>query len=196
MRRDDLLFNSNKIFYAVSASIIAVRILLALGYDCLHKELIVPDGAIYSASAMVKCNVDILKEPVKDREVMMWYWTIKEDTSKVAYGYRRFAENTVSHPSILEGHIWTSIIGNVYRVIGYNSAVIRIINILLSSASAIFLYGIFRCRWALIVCLLLPTQVVYSMGMGRDFLREFVICLALWIFYLGSNKSTGSSSLG
>lgn len=191
MRRNDLLFNSDKIFYVVSASIIAVRIILAIGYDCLHKELIAPDGAIYSASAMAKYDIDILKQPVKDREVMMWYWMIKEDPSQGANTYKRFAKKTVSHPFVSEGHAWTSIIGNIYKVIGYNSTVIRIINILMSSISAIFLYGIFRCRWALIVCLLLPTQVLYSMSMGRDFMRELAICFALWIFYLGS----GSKSL-
>jgi hypothetical protein len=173
MRGNDILQHSDKIFLKVAVIIILLRFALAAGYDCLHKEIIVPDGAFYSASAVKMAKLDIFKQRIWDREIIRWYWNITWDD---------YCKRLINSDS-LETRSWLHILSFIYSSIGYNTLVIRFLNVFLSISSALFLYGIFRCRWALIVCLLLPTQILYSMSLCRDFMREFLICGLLWLVY-------------
>lgn len=183
MHRNDLLLNSNKVFVKVIIIIVLLRLALAVGYDKLNEELVAPDGNIFSASGIIKAKLDIMKTGSRNRETLMWYFYMTEDGSPHAATCKRFVE-----PPNSEMTLWTSIIGWIYSALGYKPLAVRFLNIGMSICSAFLLYGIIRCRWALIVCLLLPTQIVYSMSLCRDFVREIIICAALWVCYLGSRE--------
>jgi len=178
MRGNDILLYCGKNFSKIITAVIILRVALALGYDCLHKEIIAPDGAFYSASALVSGGTDI--RGTWDREVIMWYWMMLDDTD---YGrpYKRLI-NATGNNDVFH---WVYFMKKVYSVFGYKPIIIRLTNVFISIVSAFFLYGVFRCRWALLLCLILPTQVIYSVSMCRDFMREFVVCGVLWLFYWG-----------
>jgi 4-amino-4-deoxy-L-arabinose transferase-like glycosyltransferase len=80
----------------------------------------------------------------------------------------------------------------IYFIFGYFPLGVRVFNILLSLTSTYFLFDIGKRQFGaltanifLLIALFLPTQILYSITLSKDFLRVFVICLALWILYGG-----------
>lgn len=91
-----------------------------------------------------------------------------------------------------ESNLYFFIIGIIYTIVGYFPLAVRTFNIGLSIGSAYLLFRIARRRINevtanifLLIALFLPTQVIYSITLSRDFLRMFLISLILWIIYGG-----------
>lgn len=80
--------------------------------------------------------------------------------------------------------------GLVYFLFGDFSIWIRVLNIVLSIASAYLLFaiakkhfGILAANLFLIMALFLPTLFFYSMMISKDVLRLFIVCVILWGIY-------------
>jgi len=84
------------------------------------------------------------------------------------------------------------VVGAIYFLFGYFPIFVRIFNIILSISCVFFIFRIAARHFGetpakifLIIGLFLPTQLVYSITLSKDFTRMFLVCFVLWIIYGG-----------
>jgi hypothetical protein len=167
------------------------RFICAATYDCYvsvtGRDIIVPDGKFYSVRGRYASlffdgydaksfTKDYLPE---DREGKKIFWhAMKTEGGRLPL--RLEDESTV----------FTYIVGLIYTIFGHFPFWVRLFNIVLSITSAYLIFdvgrkhfGILTANIFLIVALFLPTQFIYSISQGRDFLRVFMISLIIWVVY-------------
>ena len=170
------------------------RLILASGYDvftCVtNRDLLVPDGRFYST---VGCYAALLLNGYDKGSFTEEMMPIHQFNRKTFYDvYRQENKFFKSSSSSHESAFYYYVVGIIYFIFGYFPLAVRIFNIILSIGSTYLIFIIAKRQFGdltanlfLLIALFLPTQVMYSVTLARDFLRMFVISLILWLIYGG-----------
>lgn len=171
-----------------------MRFILASAYDVFvsvtDNDFLCPDGKYYSARGYYVAAL------------MNGYgktFRVAPEQSDLALpdaGYRVMFENIVRTDGsktfffIFDPYFF--LIGVIYFIFGYFTLGVRVANILLSIISTYLIFRIAKRQFGeltanvfLLVALFLPTQIIYSISMARDFIRMFTVSTIFFIIYGG-----------
>ena len=166
--------------------IILTRILGLFIYDAICRaanwEFIVPDGVGYSVRALVAANImnrtDVLCPSPMPLDRRWWD------------GYFRLAIRSYTEP-VARGETAAFVysVGFLYSKFGYHTFIPRLLNTFISFVCAFMIFDIVRkydktaAILFILAAFLLPSQVIYSLSISKDFIRMFFITAVIWIAY-------------
>lgn len=150
------------------------------------KDILLPDGKFYSIRGRYIALVLAGHTPATLTKGLV----PGDRASQAIFADILAAEKGRLPPYPNESTVFTWIIGFIYLVFGYVPLGVRIFNIVLSLASTYLVFRVAERQFGektaavfLAVALFLPTQVMYSITLTRDFLRMFVISVMVWVVY-------------
>ncbi|OGW85334.1 MAG: hypothetical protein A2987_06280 [Omnitrophica bacterium RIFCSPLOWO2_01_FULL_45_10] len=174
--------------------IIILALLSRLIFACIYdvfvsitgSDILLPDSAFYATigryMSLFLSGYDKYSIPV--------HALPKEPTERALFLDLLSKDNKEFFQSKNEGIIFYYIVSILYVIFGPSVIVIRIFNICISVLSTYLIYkitdknfGELAAKMFLVVGLLLPSQVIYSITLSRDILRVFAVYLILWVLY-------------
>ena len=165
---------------------------MAAAYDIYvsksGEEMLLPDGKFYS----IKGRHVALQLNGYDESSFTSDMVPQDKKSQFIFLCSIVDEKGRTVSPFSEVGIYAYAVGLIYFIFGFFPLGARTLNIALSLFGAYFLFdigrrqlGVLRANLFLLVALFLPTQVIYSITLSKDFMRMFVVCLMLWLIYGG-----------
>ena len=167
-----------------------LRVSIASAYDLFVSikgtDVILPDSKYYSAQGLYISSILSGNDASYIPEIDFF----KDGQNRIIYRDIFNRENGRLPACRGENGFFAYVVGLIYFVFGYFPIGVRIFNIMLSMASAYFMFMVARRNFGtesanlfLLVALFLPTQFGYSITMGRDMLKLFVVSLISFVIY-------------
>ena len=167
-----------------------LRLIFASAYDIFvtvtDKDFLLPDSKFYSARGRY---VDLLLQGYSKKSIT------RDLLPNDSVGQEVFVEvlragNGSLPKELNDTNIYAYIVGIIYFIFGYSTIWVRVFNIFISILSAYLLFRVANRRFGdlaanlfLLIALFLPTQIIYSITLSRDFVRMFLISFIIWGIY-------------
>ncbi len=167
------------------------RFILASIYDVAtfvtDRNILLPDGKYYSMRGRY---VSLLLNGYK-RESFAPSMIPSDDKGRgMVMNFANEEDGKFPPLFISENNFYAYVVGIIYFIFGYFPLGVSILNISLSICSTYLLFrvaerhfGALTANLFLLIALFLPTQIMYSITLSKDFLRMFVVSLMLWLLY-------------
>ena len=168
------------------------RFILASGYDIFvsvsGKDILLPDSPFYSTiGRYIALSLNGYSQDSLTKDMIPSY----------QFNLATFYDILINKKAYFgarldEGIIYNYLLGIIYFIFGYFPLAVRAFNIFLSIVSTYLIFNIAKKQFGelianifLLIGLFLPTQVIYSVTLSRDFLRMFMVSAILWLIYGG-----------
>lgn len=151
-------------------------------------DVLLPDSKFYSVRGRyISCLLNGYDKRYFDRSMV-------PPDSDSGVIFMHITQQSESFPRLKddENNFFAYIVGSIYFIFGYFPLGVRIFNIALSILASYFTYSIAKRQFddvtaniVLGITLFLPTQIVYSITLSKDFIRMFLLMLIMWLIYGG-----------
>ena len=167
-----------------------LRLIFASAYDIYvtitDRDVLLPDSKFYSVRGRY---VDLLLQGYNKNSFTKDLLPSDTFSQEIFVEVLR-VENGGLPKKANETNLYSYIVGIIYFIFGYSTIWVRVSNICISILSAYLLFRVAKKRFGdlaanlfLLIALFLPSQIIYSITLSKDFMRMFLISLLIWGIY-------------